>query len=131
LGTSAIIEALGIIVYFCVSSRLLVVLIFYPYCVVSAGQLMKVSVLMPVYNAAPYARAAAFSILTQTHKNLELIAIDDGSTVGSSQILEAIASSDRRLRLIARENRGLVASLKTRKYGDLVSRVTAADAILR
>ena len=92
---------------------------------------MKVSVLMPVYNAAPYARAAAFSILTQTHKNLELIAIDDGSTVGSSQILEAIASSDRRLRLIARENRGLVASLKTRKYGDLVSRVTAADAILR
>jgi glycosyltransferase involved in cell wall biosynthesis len=91
---------------------------------------MKVSVLLPVYNASQYIRAAAFSILTQTYKDLELIAIDDGSTDGTTKILQDIASSDRRVRLIARENRGLVASLNQGlelAEGELIARMDADD----
>jgi glycosyltransferase involved in cell wall biosynthesis len=91
---------------------------------------MKVSVLMPIYNAVRYVKAAALSILTQTHKNIELIAIDDGSTDGTTQILEDIASADRRVRLIVRENRGLVASLNQGlelAQGDLIARMDADD----
>jgi glycosyltransferase involved in cell wall biosynthesis len=91
---------------------------------------MMVSVLMPVYNASQYIRAAAFSILTQTHKDLELIAIDDGSTDGTTEILQEIASSDRRVKLTVRENRGLVASLNEGlglAQGALIARMDADD----
>src|SRR5438132_941893 len=91
---------------------------------------MKVSVLMPAYNASRYIRAAACSILTQTYKDLELIAIDDGSTDGKTDILQEIASSDRRVRLIVRDNRGLVASLNQGlglAQGALIARMDADD----
>jgi glycosyl transferase family 2 len=91
---------------------------------------MKVSVLLPAYNAAQYIRAAAFSILTQTHRNLELIAIDDGSTDGTTEILQEIASTDRRVKLTVRENRGLVASLNQGlglAQGELIARMDADD----
>jgi Glycosyl transferase family 2 len=91
---------------------------------------MKVSVVMPIYNASKYIRAAAFSILTQTYKDLELIAIDDGSTDGTTAILEEIAASDRRVRLTVRENRGLVASLNQGfglAQGALIARMDADD----
>jgi hypothetical protein len=91
---------------------------------------MMVSVLMPVYNASQYIRAAAFSILTQTYKDLELIAIDDGSTDGTTEILQEIAASDRRVKLTLRENRGLVASLNEGlglAQGALIARMDADD----
>lgn len=47
-----------------------------------------VSVIMPVYNAAPYLRQAIQSILDQTYQNWELIIIDDASTDGSWKIIE-------------------------------------------
>jgi glycosyltransferase involved in cell wall biosynthesis len=91
---------------------------------------MKVSVIMPAYNASQYVRAAAFSILTQTHKDLELIAIDDGSTDGTTELLQEIASSDRRVRLVVRENRGLVATLNQGlelAQGALIARMDSDD----
>jgi Glycosyl transferase family 2 len=92
--------------------------------------IMKVSVLMPAYNASQYIRAAVFSILTQTHQDLELIIIDDGSTDGTTEILQDIASSDRRVKLTVRENRGLVASLNQGlelAEGELIARMDADD----
>ncbi len=50
-----------------------------------------VSVVMPVYNAEKYLEACINSILEQTHTNIQLIAVDDGSTDGSRAILERYA----------------------------------------
>jgi len=71
----------------------------------------SVSVLMPVYNAEKYIQAAVESILKQTFTDFEFIIINDGSTDGTLDILDAYAQQDKRIRLISRENKGLVATL--------------------
>ena len=70
-----------------------------------------ISVIMSVYNGAPHIHASIQSILQQSFTNFELLVLNDGSTDSSSQILNGLAASDPRIRLIERENRGLVASL--------------------
>ena len=70
-----------------------------------------ISVLLPVYNAEPYVAGAMQSILRQDYGRLEIIAIDDGSTDRSLEILERCRLDDSRVSIISRENRGLVASL--------------------
>ncbi len=64
-----------------------------------------VSVIVPVYNAAAYLPAALESVLGQTLQEIELIAINDGSTDASLEILQGV--QDARLRIISRENRGV------------------------
>ncbi|MEX0777515.1 MAG: glycosyltransferase [Phycisphaeraceae bacterium] len=70
-----------------------------------------ISVVLPVYNGQRYLAAAVSSVLMQSMKDFELIVIDDGSTDGSLAILEGLARRDQRVRLVSRENRGLVATL--------------------
>ncbi len=53
-----------------------------------------VSVVMPVLNAAPYLAEAIDSILAQTHRQLELIVVDDGSSDDSRDIAAAAAAED-------------------------------------
>lgn len=72
---------------------------------------VSISVLMPVYNAERYVGKAVESILKQTFTDFEFILINDGSTDGSLQILQQYALQDSRIRLISRENRGLVKTL--------------------
>lgn len=71
----------------------------------------QISVILPVYNAELYIEEAVNSILSQTFSDFELIIIDDGSTDGSSELLSKLAMLDSRIRLISRENKGLIASL--------------------
>jgi glycosyltransferase involved in cell wall biosynthesis len=71
----------------------------------------KVSVLLPVYNAESYLRRAIESVLVQTFTDFELLALDDGSTDKSLSILREFAGKDSRVRVISRENRGLVVTL--------------------
>lgn len=71
----------------------------------------KVCVLFPVHNAAPHLGAALASLLAQTMQDIEILALDDGSTDGSSRLLDVAAAGDRRLRVIHRPNRGLIATL--------------------
>jgi len=89
-----------------------------------------VSVLLPVYNGEPYLAAALESVLRQDYKRLEVIAIDDGSTDRSLHILRRYQEADGRLRVVTRENRGLVATLNegmTMAKGELIARMDADD----
>ena len=47
-----------------------------------------VSIIIPVYNTKPYLERCIQSIVHQTHKNLEILLIDDGSTDGSSGLCD-------------------------------------------
>lgn len=70
----------------------------------------EVTVLMPVYNAAPFLREAVDSVLCQTFDDFELLIVDDGSTDETGELLSAYM--DRRMRLVRLEkNSGLVAAL--------------------
>ena len=91
-----------------------------------------VSVVMPCFNTARYVAEAAHSVLSQTHRNLELIAIDDGSVDGTVDILSAMA--DPRLRIIRNSrNLGIVESLNSgfrEARGEFIARMDADDVAL-
>ena len=67
---------------------------------------VKISVVMPIYNAADYLRTAIESVLNQTLRELELICVDDGSTDGTLAILKEFQQSDERVRIITENNAG-------------------------
>lgn len=60
---------------------------------------VQLAVVMPVFNAMPHLPRAVTSILEQTYADFEFIIHDDGSTDGSSQLLESWANRDPRIRL--------------------------------
>jgi glycosyltransferase involved in cell wall biosynthesis len=60
----------------------------------------SVSVVMPAFNAERFIAAAMRSILAQTHRNLELIVVDDGSADDTASIAKRMADEDTRVRLI-------------------------------
>ncbi len=68
--------------------------------------MVKVSVIMPVYNASEYLEEAINCILNQTLTDLELICVDDGSTDDSLNILKELAISDNRIQVYHQENKG-------------------------
>ena len=83
---------------------------------------------MSVYNGGEYLPESIESILQQTYRNLELIIIDDGSTDNSLKIIKS--KQDPRIRIISRENKGLVVSLNeglNLAKGEYVARMDADD----
>lgn len=70
-----------------------------------------VSVILPVYNGADMLRESLASVLSQTYQNFELIAINDGSTDGSGEILEEYARQHGCMRVVHQENRKLPRTL--------------------
>ena len=74
---------------------------------------MKVSVVIPVYNVKPYLERCVNSVLRQTYKDLEIILVDDGSTDGSGELCNDIATRDHRIRVIHQENQGLSGARNT------------------
>jgi glycosyltransferase involved in cell wall biosynthesis len=62
-----------------------------------------VSVVMAAHDAQRYLVAAVESILKQTHRDLELIVVDDASTDGTWELLQQLAGSDDRMRLLRNE----------------------------
>jgi glycosyltransferase involved in cell wall biosynthesis len=69
----------------------------------------RVSVLMPAFNAERFLPEAIDSVLAQTHEDLELLIVDDGSTDSTPQILAAYAERDARVRVLRNaQNTGIV-----------------------
>lgn len=66
----------------------------------------KVSVIVPVYNVKHYLEACLDSLKGQTLKEIEIICVDDGSTDGSSEILEKYKKKDERFKVIHQKNSG-------------------------
>ena len=65
-----------------------------------------VSIILPVYNVAPYLRQSLDSIINQTLKNIEIICVDDGSTDESGKILDEYKAKDERIKVIHKKNAG-------------------------
>ena len=72
-----------------------------------------ISIIIPVYNTKQYLQECIESVINQTYTNLEIIAIDDGSTDGSGQILDEYGKSDSRIKVIHKENAGVSAARNT------------------
>ena len=71
----------------------------------------KISVAMSVYNGEQYLALAIESILAQSFDDFEFLILDDGSSDGSAKLIDDFAANDNRIRVIRRENKGLVVSL--------------------
>jgi len=66
---------------------------------------------MPCYNAAANLRQALESLQNQTLRSIEIIAVDDGSTDQTLEILEGAAGEDPRVHVLAREHAGIIPAL--------------------
>jgi len=89
-----------------------------------------VSVLLPAYNAHDTVRQAVRSLLRQTFADFEIIAVDDGSTDRTGSILDDLAASDLRVRVLHLQHSGLVSALNSglaECSGELIARMDADD----
>lgn len=90
-----------------------------------------VSIILPVYNAAPYLGEAIDSIRVQSFDDWELIAIDDASADNSAAILDGYATADSRIRVFRNEtNLGVGGTLDRailRSRGQFIARMDADD----
>lgn len=89
---------------------------------------MKISIILPVYNVEAYLEACIDSVLAQTYPNFELIAINDGSTDNSLEILKKY--KDERILIFEQENRGTSATLNRgiqEAEGDYVAFIDGDD----
>ena len=68
------------------------------------------SIIIPVYNVAPYLRECLDSVMAQTYTDWEAICVDDGSTDGSGAILDEYAATDHRFHVIHQTNAGVSAA---------------------
>ena len=67
---------------------------------------IKVSVIIPIYNACRYIRPALDSVISQTLQEIEIICVDDGSTDTSLDMLKIYQKQDSRIRIITKTNGG-------------------------
>ncbi len=74
------------------------------------GLMPKISVIVPIYNAAPYLPRCLDSILCQSMADFELICVNDGSLDESDEILTKYAGQDTRVKVINQNNRGVSAA---------------------
>lgn len=91
----------------------------------------RVSVLLPVYDGERFLREAVDSVFAQTLEDIEVLAVDDGSTDGTSAILESFR--DERLRVVSQPHLGLVAALSRaarEARGSHLARMDADDVSL-
>lgn len=83
-----------------------------------------ISVIVPTYNVLPYLDRSMTSLLGQTHRDLDILLIDDGATDGCAARCDAYARQDPRVRVVHQPNGGLSAARNTgldHAVGDFVA----------
>lgn len=93
--------------------------------------MIKVSVIVPIYNAEKYLIQCLDSVMNQTLKDIEIILINDGSTDGSAEICQRYLSDDR-VTYYYKENEGLAAARQDgmeRAHGEYIGFVDSDDWI--
>ena len=91
---------------------------------------VKVSVLIPAYNAESTVEPALASMLRQTFAGFEIVVVNDGSTDSTARILDSTAGRDHRVRVIHTPQRGIIDALNTgiaECRGELIARMDADD----
>lgn len=78
---------------------------------------IELSVVIPVYNVRPYLERCLESLTVWQASYVEYLFVDDGSTDGSAEVIEACARKDKRIRVIRKENGGC-ASARNRGLGE-------------
>lgn len=91
-----------------------------------------VSVIIPIFNVEQFVADCLDSVTSQTHDEIEIILVDDGSTDNSGKIADAYAMKDKRIRVVHKKNGGLSdarnAGLKIAK-GDYIMFVDSDDYV--
>lgn len=87
----------------------------------------KLSVIVPIYNVECYLRQCIESIINQSYKNLEIILVDDGSTDSSGYICDEYGKCDDRIRVIHKQNEGLINARCTGVEYAISSYITFVD----
>ncbi len=94
--------------------------------------MVKISIIVPVYNVEKYLPKCLESLIHQTLKDIEIICINDGSTDNSLSILKDYAKNDSRIRIINKENGGISAARNSginAAMGDFLSFIDSDDWI--
>lgn len=92
----------------------------------------KVSIIVPVYNVKEYLPKCLDSLISQTLKEIEIVAIDDGSSDGSSEVLDSYAEKDNRIKVFHVKNGGVSKARNAgldRAKGDFIGFVDPDDYV--
>lgn len=91
-----------------------------------------VSIIIPIYNSEKFLDKCITSVIEQSHKNIEVILVDDGSTDNSLNICNSYAKRDSRIKVISQQNEGVSAARNTgllHAAGDYIGFVDSDDYI--
>ncbi|MFW2439118.1 MAG: glycosyltransferase family 2 protein [Arenicellales bacterium] len=89
-----------------------------------------VSVIIPAFNAATTIKRTIQSVLAQTYPHFEILVIDDGSSDGTSDVVNNLAAGDERIKLLQQENQGVAAARNfgiRNARGDYIAPLDADD----
>ncbi len=92
-----------------------------------------ISLVVPVYNVAPYLEEFLESVLKQTFEDFEAVLVDDGSTDGSGDLLDDYAKKSSKLKVIHKENGGVISAWKrgiVESSGEYVSFADPDDILM-
>ncbi len=95
--------------------------------------MIKVSIIVPVYNIETYLRHCIDSLIVQTLKEIEIILVDDGSTDSGGTICDEYADRDERIKVVHKTNGGLSDARNTGinlARGDFIGFVDGDDSVL-
>lgn len=91
-----------------------------------------ITVIIPVYNVAPYLKNCINSVINQSYQNLEIILIDDGSNDGSENICDELKKLDNRIQVIHKTNKGVSAARNTgieKAKGEYITFIDSDDRV--